>query len=259
MKCMAAAMIAPLLFCASLSASAQEAAGAKAQVRVEVRGNVRTPGQFNIPVGGRLADALIAARPAPDAYLPGTMFLQEQAKGTQFRLRAGLAHDLAQLQRSADADVQRAAGLLAQWLEDHEATGRVRQSVDMRLIQVQPQSNPVLETGDAIVVPGRPQAIRVMGAVLTECRVQHEPLRDAKDYLRDCPTSAAADRNHVYVVQPDGFVQKLGIALWNRADPQPIAPGGTLYVPLAESSASAVDEAFNSEFAAFIATQPITP
>ncbi|MBA8683760.1 capsule biosynthesis GfcC family protein [Stenotrophomonas tumulicola] len=258
MKCMAAAMIAPLLFCASLSASAQETS-AGAQVRVEVSGNVRTPGQFDIPPGGRLADALVAARPAPDAYLPGAMLLKQQAKEQQFRLRAGLAHDLALLQRSADADVQQAAGVLTQWLDDHPATGRVRQSFDMRLIQVQPQSNPVLGTGDAIVVPSRPQAVRVMGAVLAECRVQHEPLRDAKDYLRDCPASAAADRNDIYVIQPDGYVQKLGVALWNRADPQPIAPGGTLYVPLAESSAGAVDEAFNSEFAAFIATQPITP
>lgn len=258
MKWMAAATIVPLLFCACLPASVQQAS-AGPQVRVEVTGNVRTPGQFDIPAGGRLADALIAARPAPDAYLPGTMFLQEQAKRPQLRLRAGLAHDLAQLQRSANADIQQAAGVLARWLEDHQATGRVRQSVDMRLIQVQPQSNPVLGTGDAIVVPGRPQVIRVMGAVLAECRVQHEPLRDAKDYLRRCPASAAADRNDVYVIQPDGLIQQLGIALWNRADPQPIAPGGTLYVPLAESAAAAVDGAFNSEFAAFIATQPITP
>lgn len=248
--------VAPLLFFAQVNAHAQQSVGAP-DIQIEVTGSVMTPGSLDVVQGSRLSDVLIAAKPTSKAYPPGIMFLSTQAKGTQVRLRAGLEHDLGELQRSARPPVQEAAAVLAAWLEGAEATGRVPQAVDIRLLQVQPQINPVLQDGDSVEVPERPTTIRVMGAVQAECRLRHEPLRDARDYLRDCATSTAADRNHLYVVQPDGIVQKLGIAAWNRADPQSVAPGGTVYVPLSESAASMVDETFNADFAAFIATQPI--
>lgn len=256
MKFQTAMCAATLLFFAQVNAHAQQSVGAS-NIQIEVNGSVMTPGTLHVAQGSRLSDALIAAQPTSKAYLPGIMFLSGQAKGNQVRLRAGLEHDLGELQRSTRPPVQEAAAVLAAWLEGAEATGRVLQTVDIRLLQVQPHTNPVLQDGDSVEVPERPTTIRVMGAVKAECRLRHEPLREARDYLRDCETSAAADRNHLYVVQPDGIVQKLGIASWNRADPQSVAPGGTVYVPLSESAASIVDETFNADFAAFLATQPI--
>ncbi len=251
------ALVASLLL--STSSFCAAAQNVPAVTQVQVTGAVRTAGTFDIPSGGRLADALIAAHPTLDAYLAGTLFLREHERTAQRRLRVGLAHDLQELEKSSRPVISQAAAKLAQWLEKHPATGRVRQSTDPRLMQVQPQANPVLAPGDMVVVPLRPATVRVMGAVLAECRLKHEPLRDALDYVRDCATSGAADRDDLYVIQPDGHVQKLGIALWNRSDPQAVAPGGTLYVPLDHSSTRLVDDEFNSEFAAFIATQPITP
>ncbi|UUS13455.1 capsule biosynthesis GfcC family protein [Stenotrophomonas sp. CD2] len=79
------------------------------------------------------------------------------------------------------------------------------------------------------------------------------------DYLRDCTVTSAADRNDLYVVQPDMTVQKVGVAQWNRTDPQAVAPGGVIFVPLRQHAIDAVDSAFNAEFAAFIATQAPHP
>jgi len=257
MQIRSTALVASLL----LSAFPVCAAGQDAQVttQVQVTGQVRTPGIVDLPPGGRLADALIAASPTQDAYLAGTLFLRERERTAQRRLHAGLMHDLQELQKSSRPGVVQTAAALAQWLEEHQATGRVRQHIAPRLMQVRPQANPVLVQGDMVVIPPRTATVRVMGAVVAECPLKHEPLRDALDYLRDCAASDAADPNDLYVIQPDGNVQKLGIAAWNRSDPQAVAPGGTLYVPLEQSSARIVDEDFNSEFAAFIATQPITP
>ena len=59
--------------------------------------------------------------------------------------------------------------------------------------------------------------------------------------------------------QSEEASQQQGIALWNRADPQAVAPGGSIYVPLRESVLKSIDPAFNSDVATFIATQPVSP
>ena len=43
------------------------------------------------------------------------------------------------------------------------------------------------------------------------------------------------------------------------ADPQPVAAGGTIYVPVRESAMKHIDSSFNEDFASFIATQPVDP
>lgn len=254
----ATALASSLLFSTCLSSYAQQVETAR-NVTVSAFGNVKNAGEFSIPAGGRVSDLLIAARPSEDAYIPGLMFNRDQARLQQLRLRAGLLHDLSEMQRDANPDVKKAASTMARWLESHHATGRVPQGSDFRLLQVQPRSNPTLTTGDSLTLPTRPRTVRIIGAVAAQCQLEHIPLRNAQDYLRDCPTSTAADGNYVYVIQPDGKVQRIGAAVWNRADSQPVAPGGSLYIPFAIPKASVIDDNFNREFAAFIATQPMTP
>ncbi|WMJ68976.1 capsule biosynthesis GfcC family protein [Stenotrophomonas sp. 24(2023)] len=244
-----AALWVPLLACAAPAAAPV----------ARIEGAVHAPSATPITGQARLADLILQARPRGDAYLLGGSFQREQARAQQLRLRAGVAYDLEQLSKAEDAAVRSAAETLSQWLDEHPATGRIPQALSPRLMQAQPQQNPVLEAGDVLTIPTRPQTIHVMGAVGRPCTLPHAPQRDALDYLRDCPATPAADPSDLYVIQPDGRVQLLGIALWNRADPQSVAPGGTLFVPVRASALPSVDSAFNREFAAFIATQPVTP
>jgi len=95
----------------------------------------------------------------------------------------------------------------------------------------------------------------VMGALQRNCVLPQQPLIDVTHYLRSCPSDSSADPDVVYVIQPDGVVQVIGIALWNRSDAQPVAPGGTIYVPLAQRMLKDIDPDFNAQFASFIATQ----
>lgn len=216
--------------------------------------------ETQVQSGGRLADAILQAKPRPDAYLLGSSFFRAENLDRQIRLRAGLAYGLEQLAKSDDAQVNAFAESMIEWLASHVATGRaILPGIAPRLMQVQPNNNPILAEGDALLVPVRPRNIRILGAVKSSCAIAHDAQRDARDYLRECGVSTAADPNTLYVIQPDGHVQKLGIALWNRADPQAVAPGGTIFVPVRQAEADKIDPAFNSDFAAFIATQPITP
>ena len=226
---------------------------------VSVQGAVEVPGAVQVQAGGRISDVLNAVRPSAAAYLLGSSLQREHERQDQLRLRAGLLHTLGQLPQHENLDVRAAGERLHDWLEAHPATGRVRLVLDRRLMQAQPPNNPIARQGDSIIIPLRPQTVHVVGAVIEPCALPHQPLQDAKAYLAHCPVSAAADQDTLYVVQPDGLVQALGIAAWNRADPQPVAAGGTIYVPVRESAMKHIDTSFNEDFASFIATQPVDP
>ncbi|MCD9028702.1 capsule biosynthesis GfcC family protein [Luteimonas sp. BDR2-5] len=242
-----------------LAACTLATAQAQAPARVSVEGAVHTADTFTVPPGGRLSAAALAAAPTPEAYPTGAMLLRRQALQPQVRLKAGLAHDLAELQRDTDDPALRAiAADLAAWLVTAPVTGRVRTELEPRRLEFMPEADFPAADGDRIVYPLRPATIRIVGAVVTPCELPHAPMRDARDYLARCPTRAA-DRDWLYIVQPDGEVHRLGIASWNRSPPQALAPGAVLYVPLPERALRKLDGDFNAEFAAFLATQPPSP
>ncbi|MBD3740753.1 MAG: capsule biosynthesis GfcC family protein [Stenotrophomonas sp.] len=228
-----------------------------AQIRIE--GAAEKADAHHLPAGSRLADALLLAHPHADAYLLGISFERPLALQNQVRLRAGLQYGAGKLAETDAPQVMALARALQDWLDAHPATGRLPIASAARLIQVQPLKNPVLVDGDTLRFPLRPRTITVMGAVEQACSLPHTPQRDARDYLRDCQPSVLADHNDIYVIQPDGRIQRVGIALWNRGDPQSIAAGGTLYVPVRKHLLKDIDPLFNSDFAAFIATQPVSP
>lgn len=246
-------IIAALLLSAFNSTAFAQSAG------VTIDGAFYQP-ESGVSPSGRLADAILQASPRPDAYLLGSSFLRTENLEGQIRLRAGLAYGLAQLQKIDDGQVNGFAQSMIEWLASHPATGRVvLPRIAPRLMQVQPNNNPILAEGDVLLVPVRPRTITILGAVGSFCSIAHDAQRDARDYVRECGMSKAADLNTLYVIQPDGRIQQLGIALWNRADTQAVAPGGTIFVPVREGVTDSIDPAFNRDFATFIATQPITP
>lgn len=233
---------------------------AAAAVQVDASGAVTKPGALNLPAGARLVDASRAAQPLPSAYVLGAAWLRPALRADQARLQAGVLYDLRALQLHAsakgDAALAQAATALRQQLAALPITGRaVPALLDPRLLPAVPAQNHLLADGDRLYYPARPHTIRVLGAVAQTCTLPLVPLRDARLYLAACPRSAAADRDTVYVIEPDGQVSAQGIALWNRGAPQALAPGAILYVPLRQRAAAKVDPALNADIAALLATQ----
>ncbi|UGB38269.1 capsule biosynthesis GfcC family protein [Frateuria soli] len=228
---------------------------------VEVQGRVAHPGTQVLPEGARLADALLAADPRPDAYVLGAAWLRPSLEPAQRRLKAGVLYDLDVLAGEAglagDDRLQAVARRLADMVRALPVTGRARGALlDPRPLELSPQ-NHLLAEGDRVLFPARPATVRVTGAVAHDCRLPHEPLRDAAAYLDDCPLAPGADADWLYAIQPDGTVERLGVALWNRAGPQPLAPGAVLYVPIRQAAAAKVDPLLNDQLAQWLATQPL--
>jgi hypothetical protein len=232
-----------------------------ATLNVTAEGAVGRQGSAVYPSGARLSAVALAVEVDAQAYMLGAAWLQPSLQHEQLRLRAGLLYELGAIHRQALAagnqPLAENSDSLRAWLGRLPVTGRhIGVTLDPARLEVAPAEDWPVHEGDRLFYPRRPHDIRVVGAVDKACRLAHEPMRDARLYLAACPISGAADRDLIYVVQPDGIVFEQNVALWNRDDPRPLAPGAWIYVPLNRRAiAGAADETFNRDMADFFATQ----
>ncbi len=229
-------------------------------LNVRVEGRVAHPGAQTLPAGARLADAVLPADMLPDAYPLGAAWLRNALRAQQTRDKAGLLYEAGVLHGQARLDgnaelAQLAARLQTAW-RAMPVTGRqVQALLDPRPLEISDR-NRLLADGDRVVYPARPSTVRVVGAVARPCTLSFTPLASGRDYLSQCPRAAAADPDWVVLIQPDGRLQRRGIAAWNRQPAQPLTPGAMVYVPLKPAALpESIREDFNTDAVHFLATQ----
>ncbi len=238
------------------------ASGAEsADLVVQTAGNVLRPGPQQLVAGARLLDAARAGGVRSDAYLLGAAWLHTGEVTAQRELKAGLLFDLGALERSAsldgDAGLAALAARLTEQVRAMPVTGRRVNTLDPLRLELEPRSNRPLADGDRIVFPPRPATVTVTGAVIADCELPFVGLRAAAEYAADCPRAFGADSDWLLIVQPDGQVQRRGVAPWNCDPEQPLAPGTRVVVPLRAARLKALAEQLNDDLAAFLATQPL--
>jgi hypothetical protein len=233
-------------------------------VHVTVAGEVGHPGEVVFEGKPRLGDVAKASQVTSRAYPLGAAWFRPSLQAEQSRLKAGLTYELGLVEKKAIADGQEdTLGTLARRMRDRisemPVTGRkIVRTLEPHALQASAPDNLLVEEGDRLIYPSRPQTVTVMGAVEQTCDLPHEGLKDARGYLAKCTASKFADQDVVFVIEPDGEVFEQGVALWNRSPAMPVAPGAVLYVPLGRrATARAADERFNEDMADFIATQPV--
>lgn len=232
---------------------------AHAELQAQVAGAVNHPGVLSLKDGARLSDAALAAGVQPQAYLLGAAWLRPSLLVAQTRLKAGILFDLDQLhlramQRGDDA-LSDTVGRLRDATAALPVTGRAPALLAPRAVETNADANLPLLPGDRLFYPLRPDTVRVVGAVQSPCTLTMQPLQDARSYLARCPSAHGADRDWIYVIQPDGHVFRRGVALWNRSTPLSLAPGALIYVPLSVRLVGRIDDTLNSDMADFLATQ----
>ena len=237
-----------LLFILSQSATAET---------VSVSGAVLKPGAYQWHPEARMHDATVAGQVRADAWFLGAALLREAAIEPQQRLKAGVLFDLRVNRLHARNEnnpellglVERLDGFVGQL----PVTGRVVAELNPFQLLI-PQNNHLLQAGDRLVYPTRPAQIRVLGAVNTDCELAFDAAITLKEYLRQCPAHAAADRNTVYVIQPDGQFEQVGIAHWNE-QPVSLAVGAVIYRPVSGAVLSPDTPELNRDMAELLATQ----
>ncbi|MBU8537211.1 SLBB domain-containing protein [Roseomonas tokyonensis] len=214
---------------------------------VVLAGEAVRPGTYDIRRGERLSELLARAGGlTPQAYPYGAVFTRDSVRRRQQEGFARTARDLetSLVQVAAGQAVAggRAQGVdvgsaitagreLAASLRQAQAAGRMVVEADPVQLAAHPERDVLLEPGDLIVIPKRPNEVTVVGAVLNPGSLQFQSGWRASDYTRAAGgPQRFADTARAFVVLPNGQATPAGLSAW-QAGNTPIPPGSLIVIP----------------------------
>ncbi len=206
--------------------------------RVTLGGEFVRPGSYAARQGERLSELIRRAGGLTVLAFPyGAVLTRERVRRAEEavlrRTERAVDAAVAALAARPDADETRLVVIarLSARLRATEAVGRVIIEADPILLRVRPDLDTVLETGDRLFVPRRPNYVMVGGGVHNPGAVRFEPGMTAADYIRRAGGfQAVADDSRVFVVLPNGEARRVGAGLWNY-QPLLVPPGSAIMVP----------------------------
>jgi hypothetical protein len=229
------------------------------QAAVTVSGDVANPGPVPLPPGGRLLDVISEAVPNAEGYWLAGGLLRQSLIEEQTRLKVGVLFDLDVLQRMSMLFDRPSRAALAQRIAEEvrqmPVTGRQIADLDPVALEVGFARNIRLDDGDRLIYPKRVDEVQVLGAVAEPCHLPYQPLQEAREYLQGCSILADAEADYLWLIQPNGASQRVGIAHWNRESGQFPVAGSKILVPLKNDDLDPPLPELNQQLAEFIATQ----
>lgn len=102
-------------------------------------------------------------------------------------------------------------------------------SLDNDFVRIQPQLDPLLEGHFILKTPGRSDQIRIVGGKEINQRVEQIAQRSIADYLKSIPLPDTSNTSFVYIIQPDGVVNRASNVYWQHTATF-FAPGATLFI-----------------------------
>lgn len=188
----------------------------------------------------------------PADYLPGLLWMVPEEAVAQERMKSRLLDQL-KAGGSAPGVSHVDAMQLADFVETLPVTGRVVvERTDPRWLEVKPLHDPVLHKGQQISIPQRPTSVTVVRGNGHTCQVAHSVHAFAPDYVRKCDSTQ--NPQVAWIVQPDGLVQRRGVASWNESEQDPPAPGAWI---VADDPAIPWPNAILEQLARLLATQGV--
>ncbi|VVO71526.1 hypothetical protein PS862_01362 [Pseudomonas fluorescens] len=231
------------------------------QAAVTVAGDVLNAGSVTLVPGARLLDVVNQARPNVESYWLAAAWLHQPLLEQQNRLKAGVLFDLKMLQRGALLKQQGTlAALAARLYEDVNrlpVTGRRVAVLDPIALEVGFARNYLVNEGDQLIYPARPNTVTVLGAVAQPCALPYRASLQASEYLDNCLPLPEAEADYLWLISPDGQVKRIGIAGWNREDGVYAVAGSRILVPVRNNDPDLPTPELNEQLALFLATQPL--
>lgn len=208
---------------------------------VQIQGQVRHTGTYQIVRGEHLSDLLMRAGGLTDSAYPyGTVFLRRSAAQRErdaFQREASEIENqllLAMSRRDPNAKLAPDAFTSLQGyvneIRQQKPLGRVTVVADPTVLAAHPAQDPLLEPGDIIYIPQRPYSVAILGEVLQPGSVPFKPDLSASDYIAKAGGySQFADSSETILVLPDGSARRVDTS-WMNFGSDSIPPGSTIYV-----------------------------
>ncbi|MBM3336617.1 MAG: YjbH domain-containing protein [Betaproteobacteria bacterium] len=197
----------------------------------------------------RLSDWLLRQPDAPRAYPLGLNWRVPAERSAQDAQKREL---LGQIARS-DRTVPAGRAYLASMIRALPATGRITVPLaEARWLQANSKSDPLLQPDHVVLLPQRPRTVTTLREDGTWCTIPHQSGGTILDYVGACEPSGSLRVDWAWVVQPNGLIQRSGIASWNRQNQDELAPGAVIWAP---SRDSGWPEAVSEKLVDFLATQ----
>ncbi|WP_233560011.1 SLBB domain-containing protein [Teichococcus wenyumeiae] len=214
---------------------------------VTLVGEFLRPGSYDIRRGERFSELIARAGGlSPQAYPYGAVFTRESVRQRQQEGFSRTARELEQslIQVAAGQAVagSRSTGLdlggaitagreLANALRDARAAGRMVVEANPVVLAARPELDVLLEPGDLIAIPKRPNEVTVVGAVLNPGSLQFTTGWRAGEYVQASGGQQRfADGNRAFIVLPNGQSAPAGLGSWQAGGP-PVPPGSLVVVP----------------------------
>jgi len=138
----------------------------------------------------------------------------------------------ASVKKNIEADSLMAAQQLTNQLANAELLGRVVIEADPLKLSLDPSLDTVLEAGDALYIPKRPNFIIAMGDVLNPGALQFVPGKGVAEYIEEVGSyTRSADTSRVYIVYPNGVARPISLSSWGGDRDLSIPPGTAIVVP----------------------------
>lgn len=197
---------------------------------VTLVGEVVRPGRYDIRRGERLSELFERAGGLTDqAYPLGTVFTRDRVKELQRQafnrtadeMQSGIVSIMTrQSQRGAASGLGEAVGAVRELVNDLRnapPTGRVVVEADPAILSVRPELDTVLEPGDVIAVPKRPNYVMVVGEVLNAGALQFRTGADVTEYIDKAGgLTSEADESNAFVIYPDGSARTAAYRVLER-------------------------------------------
>ena len=210
-------------------------------------GEFRNPGSYELRRGERLSEVIARAGGlTPEAFPYGAVFTRESVRQRQQEGFARTARDLesslVQLAagqtlpgaRGGTSDVggaMRAGRELAATMREARAAGRVVVEANPVILLARPDLDMLMEPGDVIAMPKRPQDVTVVGAVLNPGSLPFRQGWRAAEYIQASGGAQRfADSSRVFVVMPNGEAAPANQGFLQDGGP-PLAPGSLVMLP----------------------------
>ncbi|VAW01562.1 hypothetical protein MNBD_ALPHA01-1583 [hydrothermal vent metagenome] len=206
---------------------------------VLLSGEFIQPGVYTIRKGEKLSDLISRAGGITDqAYSYGAIFTRNKVKEIQRAELRKTARHLqsamvsASVKKNIEADSLMAAQQLTSQLANAELIGRVVIEADPLKLSLNPALDTVLEAGDALYMPKRPNFIIAMGDVLNPGALQFIPGKGISEYINEVGSyTQSADESRIYIVYPNGVARPISLSSWGGDRDINIPPGTAIVVP----------------------------